>query len=243
MLADNNVEALMGSGRRIARYLALVMGVLAAFAVAPGMAEAQIAPPGITSFTFAPNPAHSGDAVGLKVTVSRGVDNSYYDIRITNRDTGAVVAWCWYGSECGHSFVTGWTSLADRHYIASVVDARSGTPMSSATLTVPVHPYDFGLTFTQTPTPAHSGDIVSVKAAINRDVSNTGLAINIYDTDTGSVVKSCASGTSCGYSYAAGWRNHDLRTRSFEARVENATSVHHRASLAVPIHPYDQVCD
>lgn len=100
-------------------------------------------------------------------------------------------------------------------------------------------PYDFDLALTHTPDPAVSGDTVSVKATINRDIAGTGLGLNIYDSQTNARLKSCSSGTSCVYSFATGWQNHDLQTRRFYALVESSSTVHQIASHTVAIEAYD----
>ena len=71
------------------------------------------------------------------------------------------------------------------------------TPSPSPSPLPPPPPPPWALVLSATPPVGRVGDATTLTAIADRSVSGTGYAIEIYDQDTGALVKACTSGLNC----------------------------------------------
>ena len=184
-----------------------------------------------------PNPVRSGDAVTVKAAWNRSLYSSGLSARIIDADTGTTLASCSSGSSCTYSFTQPWQNhdVQDRRFKAQIVRTSDSAVQESALLTLGALPHDFDLELTGTPNPASSGDGVTVTATWNRSLYSSGLSARIIDADTGTTLASCSSGSSCTYSFAQPWQNHDVKDRRFMAQIVRTTggAVQESAELTI----------
>ncbi len=83
------------------------------------------------------------------------------------------------------------------------------------------------------------GRIATVRATINRSITNAGLGIHLYD-GTGKWIKGCYTDDFCSHSFLATWvENLNPRARNFTAKVvANDDAVQQETALFIPVHRF-----
>ena len=196
------------------------------------------------TLTGTPNPARSGDTEYVSAAINREIVNSGLVVRIYDADTSAALKTCSAGTVCTYSYPIGWQNhaLRNRQFLARVEVSNGGAVQEQATLTLPVERYDFGLSMSSTPDPVVVGTSFVMKATINRDIVNTGLLLRIHDADSGVLLISCYSGTSCSYGIAApGWAtNANPEVKRYTAKLVRASdgALQEATTLTIPVRPY-----
>jgi hypothetical protein len=145
------------------------------------------------SLTASPNYLWPTQYATLTATANQDVGPTPYYIRIWDGQAGVYLASCGTGKTC--------TATVTRPQItftsfAAVIEDSSGYGQAS-TYNHDVYWHGVELALSASPTTVAVGGTTTLTATANQDVGPSPFYIEIFDTTTGTFVKSCGSGTSC----------------------------------------------
>jgi RHS repeat-associated protein len=182
-----------------------------------------------------PHPAGNAWATVL-ATANGDLAGTHQHFQIQNVTTGAVLATCNTGRTCSapglsqdegtNSFqatVVG-DSLDNQVAASGVIEADVTVDATAAITTTPVTPIDTDWSVDLEHSGLDSGWRDGEIATANHPVDGTGLAIQIIDSDSGSLLAQCTSGLSCASPYHAYSQSVQARVIAPGAAVSVATS-------------------
>jgi hypothetical protein len=141
---------------------------------------------------------NTASAVTLTATANASVSNTGYVISIFDASTGSSLASCSTGSTCTASVTK--TSATTRSYNAYVAPSSTSMPPSnvqaSASTTVAWTSQWTATLSTSNSNPLPTGS-ATLTATSNHTVTGSPYVIGIYDLNTGALVTSCSSGSTC----------------------------------------------
>lgn len=146
----------------------------------------------LTTNNTSPWPTQSST---LTATASQDVGPTPYYIVIHDIDSGAVVASCAFGATC--SAPVGRATPGVVGYWASISDSAGNVVASSIPNVVDIDWLAVHVSLAANPTTVALGGTATVSATADENVGPSPFYIDIYDTNTNTLIASCGFGTTC----------------------------------------------
>jgi hypothetical protein len=145
------------------------------------------------TLTASPNYLWPTQYATLTATANQDVGPTPYYIRIWDGEAGVYLATCSSGTTCTASVTR---PHVDFTSFAAVV-ADSAGYSQAATYNHDVYWHGAELALSASPTTVAVGGTSTLTATTNQDVGPSPFYVELFDTTTGTFLKSCGSGTSC----------------------------------------------